>query len=234
MSKRILISAICALVILPPGNAFSFFGTELGPLLQLVSGQITEIEKLSETVGLARDQMTAIKKLNEGIDRALFQIQNIKSIIERAQGLDPSSIRSLSDINDLLSRAKQTKEQVLDMLLAKVSLANVAIATSALQSDTAYKMGQEMVVTGSQLSNESQVASPGRATQITAAADSAQMLASGVELQTLAQMVQLQAMTLEFQKSQIEQDARSAKLRDAVFEGQLSQGLAQSKKRGPR
>jgi hypothetical protein len=211
------------LAVLAPSRVEAFFGTELGPLLQLVAGQLTEIERLTETLGAARDQARMLRELNQGVDRAVTQIRNMQTIMERTQGLDPSSVRSLSDLNDLLARANQTKQALEGLMQAKVALADQAIASSALQSDTTYRMGQEMTVAGSQLAVESQSASPGRSSQITAAANSAQMLATGVELQTLAQIVQLQAMTLEFQKSQVEQDLYNSRLRRAAYERQLTQ-----------
>lgn len=219
MRRLALISSVLLFV---PFRAQAFLGTELGPLLQLVAGQITEIEKLSESVTVVRDQARTLRELNEGVERAVTQIRNIQTILERAQGVDPSAVKSLSDLNDLLIRAKQTQEAIDDMMRTKVELADQAIASSALQGDTAYRMGQEMVVTGSQLSAESQAASPGRATQIAATANSAQMLASGVELQTLAQLVQLQAMTLEFQKGQVERELQSSRIRRAAYERQLA------------
>ena len=217
-----------------PQNVHAFLGTDLGPLLQLVSGQITEIERLTESVGVAKDQVKTLRDLNSGIDRTVSQIYSIQSIIERAQGVDPFAVRSLSDINDLLSRARYTKEQIEDLMATKVLLADQAITSSALQGDTAYKMGQEMVVTGSQLSAESKTASPGRASQISAASNSAQMLATGVQLQTMSQMVQLQAMSLEFQKSQVEREIQDSRMRRGLYEKQLSVSSQKKRKRGLR
>ncbi len=222
MRRLSLIGIVSSAFIVIPFQAQAFLGTELGPLLQLVSGQITEIEKLSETVNAAQDQTRILRELNDGIDRSMTQLRNIQTIVERVQGVDPSAVRSLSDLNELLVRAHQTKESIEDMMETKVTLADQAIASGALQGDTAYRMGQEMVVTGSQLSAESQTASPGRATQIAACANSAQMLATGVELQTMAQLVQLQAMTLEFHKSQVQLDIQTSRIRRAAYEQQLS------------
>jgi hypothetical protein len=215
-------------------RCLAFFGSEMLPLVQLVSGQITEIERLTENIGVAKDQMTTLKELNQGVDRAVSQIYNLQSIIERAQGLDPTATRSLSDLNDLLSRAQQSKEQLEGLLSVKVQLADEAITSSAMQGDTAYKMGQEMVATGTRFSEESKTASPGRASQITAASNSAQMLATGVQLQTMSQMVQLQAMSLEFQKSQVERDLQESKMRRKLYEKQLVSTAQRTRNRGPQ
>jgi hypothetical protein len=212
---------VCIVTALWSSQAFALFGEELGPLLQLVSGQVTEIERLSETVGVAKDQMKLLQDLNTGIDRTISQIQSIEQIVQRAQGLDPTAVKSLSDLNDLLSRVKQTKRQVDDLMRTKLNLADQAITQSALQIDTSYKMGQEMLGTGALLARESQTASPGRATQITAASGSAQMLAQGIQLQTLAQMVQLQALTLEFHKAQLQRELDAEQARTALYEGAL-------------
>jgi len=216
-------------VVLWSTNAFALFGEELAPLLQLVSGQVTEIERLTQTVGAAKDQVKLLQDLNEGIDRTISQIRSVEQIMQRAKGLDPSSVRSVSDLNDLLARAKQTRKQVDDLMVAKLMIADQAITQSALQSDTSYKMGQEMVGVGSQLAVESQSASPGRASQISAASGSAQMLAQGVQLQTLAQMVQLQALTLEFHKAQLQRELDADRARNAVFETSLSASGRQRK-----
>jgi hypothetical protein len=207
-------------ILLSTTPAFGFL--DVGPLLQLVAGQITEIDRLTQTVGLAEENRKLLLDLNEGINKTVQQIQTLQAIIDRAQGLDPRQVKSLADLNDLLSRAKDTRQQIEELLGLKVAIANQAIAESALQSDTSYKMGQEMVSVGADLARESQRASPGRAAQISAAADSAQMLSQGVQLQTMSQMVQLQALSLEFQKSQVEKDLVGEKMRRELYQRQLT------------
>lgn len=219
--------AAIALLILVSRPANAFF--DVGPLLQLVAGQIEELEKLSDSVGIARDQKALLLGINDGINRTVAQIQTLQSIVTRAQGLDPRQVRNLADLNDLLDRANDTRQQIEVILQSKIAIANQAIAESALQSDTSYKMGQEMVSVGAGLAQESQTASPGRAAQISAASGSAQMLSQGVQLQTLSQIVQLQALTLEFQKAQVEKDIQTDRIRRDMFQSQL--GLATRKAR---
>src|SRR4051794_12117013 len=96
------------------------FITDIGPLLQLVSGQITEIQKLTEQVGLAKDQQNTLIKLNEGINQTVSQIRSVETLISRAQGLDPRSVRSLSDLNDLLYRANQVRLEINELLRLKI------------------------------------------------------------------------------------------------------------------
>ena len=208
--------------ILIPAHAQAFLGTELGPLLQLVAGQVREIEQLTEQVGIARDQMKAIKELNDGIERTVTQIRTLREVLERVQGLNPKSVRSLADLNDLMVRAKGSQKMLEDLLVLKVDVAEQAIGRTALQADTAYRMGQEMAVTGSQLARESETASPGRATQISAAAQSAQMLSQGVQLQTLAQVAELQALLVEFHKAQIQKQVEEERSRRSLMERQLT------------
>lgn len=206
MLKRI--SLVCLLL---SRSSIAFLGTELGPLLQLVAGQVQEIEKLAETVGVAKDQREILIKLNHGIDETISQIQSIQSIIDRAQGLDPRSIRTISELNQYLGRLKEAKRSIDDVLLIKVEASKFAVDSAALQSETTYLMGQEMIATGANLAQESRSASPGRAAQIQAASSSAQMLAKGVELQTLAQIAQLQALSLELERSKLEREIESQK-----------------------
>jgi hypothetical protein len=220
---RALVFGLCFLW---SAQSYAFMGTELGPLLQLVSGQVRELERLAENVGVAKDQLKMLQDLNEGIDRTVNQIQSLQTIVERSQGMDPTSVQSLSDLNDLLERAQGTKGLVEDMIGVKIQLANQAISRSSTQSETAYLMGQEMVATGSQLASESQNASPGRAAQISAAAESAQMLSQGIQLQTLAQVAELQALLLEFQKSQLQKEAKDRE----VYRSQVVQQLSRKKK----
>jgi hypothetical protein len=218
--KRLLIPVLFVALVAREVQA-SIFGEEMGPLLQLVAGQVQEISALAEQLGVAKDQQETLLKLNQGINDTVGQIQSIQALMERAKGLDPSSVRSLSDLNDLLFRANQVKVQLNDLLKLKINLTNQAIGASALQSDTAYRMGQEMTIVGSSLARESEQASPGRAAQITAASNSAQMLAKGVELQTLAQLLQIQAMNLDLQKAQIERDLENERARREMYEKQL-------------
>lgn len=215
--KRIVVIVFCLLFSHP---TYAFF--DVGPLLELVVGQIQELEKLSDSVGIAKDQQAFLQGINDGINRTVSQIQTLQIIVSRAQGLDPRQVQNLADLNDLLQRAKDTREEIEVLLEAKISIANQAIAESALQSDTSYKMGQEMVSVGSGLAQESQTASPGRAAQISAATGSAQMLSQGVQLQTLSQIVQLQALTLDLQKTQVEKDIQTDRLRQDMFQSQLS------------
>ncbi len=211
-------------------NAHALLGTELAPLLQLVTGQVEEIQRLSEQVGLAKDQQRTLQELNAGIQRSVSQIQALQTIIERAQGLEPREMQSLADLNDLLANAKGVQVQVDELLETKLNITRQVIEKSTLQSDTTYRMGQEMISTGSVLAKESETASPGRAAQIAAASSSAQMLSQGIELQTLSQMVQIQTMQLELQKTQVERELRSEKIRSEGFR----QSLAQSINKGTR
>ncbi|MBY0472102.1 hypothetical protein K2X30_13125 [bacterium] len=217
---KLFFSLLIVLIFEP--RAHALFGEELGPLFELVSGQVTEIEKLTESIGVAQDQMKVLKQLNDGVDRALAQIRNIEDIISRTKDLDPRAVRSLSDLNDLLQKAQHTKAQIDEMMLAKINLADEVITQSAMQSDTAFKMGQEMVATGSALNQESVTASPGRASQISAASSSAQMLAQGIELQTLAQLVQVQTLNLEFQKSQALKELQSERIQKEFMTTRLT------------
>ena len=107
-------------------------------------------------------------------------------------------------------------------MATKVQITDAAIAQSAVQSETSYLMGQEMVATGSVLSDESRTASPGRAAQISAAASSAQMLSQGVALQTLAHIVQLTALSVDLQKSRLEQEQGQKTQQNEYFNARLA------------
>jgi hypothetical protein len=226
-------SALCLTIFIVFGSlsfssvANAMLGTELAPLFQLVAGQVQELQKLSEHIGLAKDQQKLLQEMNQGIDKAVSQIQALETLITRAQGLEPKEVRSLADLNELIVSGRSTQSLLGDLLQLKISIAEQAIEKGALQSDTTYRMGQEMIATGSQLAQESETASPGRAAQITAASSSAQMLSQGVELQTLSQMVQLQAMQLELQRSAFDRELREERMRNEV----LRQGLKSSVKR---
>ena len=195
----------------------SLFGEENVPLFQLVVGQVQEIERLAELIGAAKNQVEAIKSLNAGINKTVDQIQAIEIIIDRAQGVDPTSIKSIAELNDYLERVQDVKARMDDLMGIRVKAAEIGITQSSIQGDTAYKMGQEMISTGSTLANESRNATPGRAAQISAASGSAQMVAKGVELQTMAQMVQLQALSLDLQRSQIDREMTARKMNQNLF-----------------
>ncbi|MBU6154135.1 MAG: hypothetical protein KGP28_07520 [Bdellovibrionales bacterium] len=205
-------------------NAYGAFGMELGPLLKLVSGQVMELEKLAQISASTKDQTRVLRTLNEGIDKTVDQIETVQAIIDRAQGLDPSSIRSIRELNEYLGRVKDLKERVDQVMRVRLRAADLAIAQGSLQGDTAYRMGQEMIGTGSQLAQDSRQASPGRAAQITASSSSAQMMAKGVELQTMAQMVQLQAMLLDLEKAQVEKEMLQREKSRDVFLFSLEKG----------
>lgn len=224
MLGRMILSLLLMIAI--PKNVQAFaLGMELGPLLQLVAGQVEEIRMLTETLGVAKDQAKLLVALNDGIERAIRQIEAIQDIVERARGLDPRAIRSLADLNALLSEANGIKADIDELLKIRFKLINQAIAEGALQGENAYKTGQELVKTGSDLNEESGNASPGRASQITASASSAQMVAQGVELQTLSQILQLQALQLDLQKAQLERDQELERLRKSAFEKEVIRSL---------
>ncbi|NDD92030.1 hypothetical protein EBZ37_08100 [bacterium] len=219
------------LAALLPNSAHAILGSEMVPLMQLVAGQVSELESLAQQLGATQEQTGLLFELNSGVNKVVNQIESLESIVERTQGLNPSSARSLASLNDLMRRARATQEDLNALIQIRTEVADQAIAQSALQSDTAYRMGQEMVVTGSELARESKTASPGRAAQISASADAAQMLSQGVELQTLAQIAELQALSLDFQKTQATQVNSESDQRKKAFEATLS---AQAKRRGPR
>lgn len=199
-------SIVLVIALLIPAQAKAIFGMELGPLLKLVAGQVVELERLAEIAGASKDQANALRALNNGIDKTVEQIETVQIIIERADGLDPSSIRSVRELNDQLERVKDLKEKTDQIMMIRLKAAEIGISQSSLQADTSYRMGQEMIGTGSMLAQESKQASPGRAAQISASSNSAQMMAKGVELQTMSQLVQLQALSLDLQRSQIEKE----------------------------
>jgi hypothetical protein len=227
---------LALLSLLPTQTAFAFLGSEMLPLMQLVSGQIEELAYLSSQLSVAEAQMQTLTELNSGINRVIHQIESIEAIVERSRGLDPTAVRSLSQLNQLVSRAKDLQSSVSELIMIRSEIAEQAIAQSAAQSDTAYRMGQEMTLTGAKLADESKTASPGRAAQISASASSAQMLAQGVELQTLSQMVQLQALSLDYQRAQSEEPLQVKATQQKSFEESLRKGQRSGSrsKGGPR
>ena len=204
---------------------------ELAPLLKMVAGQVVEIEKLAQIAGASKDQTEALKTLNEGVNKTVSQIETIQEIVERAEGLAPSGVKSIRELNEYLERVTEIKEQIDLLLSIRAKAAELAVAQSSLQGDTAYKMGQEMIGTGSALSEESRTASPGRAAQISAASNSAQMMANGVGLQTMAQLLQLQAISLDLQRSVIEKDIQAKRTDQRFFITSLQNSNLRRKKK---
>lgn len=187
----------------------SIFGEENIALMKLVFGQISELEKLTEAIGVAKENRDLLIEINEGINKVTNQLDAIDEIVRRSARLDPTSIRKISDLTNLINDAKTLSRDADALVSAKLMLTNEAILTSGLQSETAYSVGQEMIKAGSEYSAESRTASPGRAAQISAAASAAQMMATGTLLQTMSQMTQLQAIDLEFKKSEVERTRSS-------------------------
>ena len=202
-------------------EAQGFFGSEMLPLMQLVSGQIEELAYLSSQLSVAEAQMQTLTELNTGINRVIHQIESIEAIVERSRGLDPTAVRSLSQLNSLVSRARGVQASVSELIVLRSEISDQAISQSAVQSDTAYRMGQEMTLSGAKLAEESREASPGRAAQISASASSAQMLAQGVQLQTLSQLVQLQALSLDYQRAQSQEPLQVQETQKKFFEESL-------------
>lgn len=191
----------------------SIFGEENIALMKLVMGQITELEKLSEAVGIAKENRNLLLEINEGINRVTDQLDAIDEIVRRAGRLNPSAIGKISDITNLINDAKSISRDLDSLIAAKLLLADEAIVSSGLQSETAYAVGHEMIKSGSRFSSEARTASPGRAAQISAAASSAQMMATGTLLQTISQLTQLQAIDLEFKKSEMQRLNRNERER---------------------
>jgi hypothetical protein len=215
-------SLIASFLIWPKLSYASIFGEETAVLIQMAGTQLKELSHLAESVGIAKDQRDFLIQINDGVDKTVQQIQSIESIVERAQGVDPTAIRNLTQLNDAIDNTKSISNDVQELLSLKMYLCDEAIEEAGLQSDTTYKTGQEMEDLGSRLSEESKTASPGRAQQISASASSAQMLAMGVELQTLAQMSQLLAMSLDLQKAQIQRDLHIEKSKRAYLRQALT------------
>ena len=219
------------------GAQASIFGEETAVLIGIASNQLTELAKLAEHIGVSKQQRDLLIQLNEGVNQTVEQINSIEKIIERAQGLDPTSMQSLSDINRAITGLRLFSGEIQELLGLKLLLCDEAVESASVQSDTAYKMGQEMEHVGSQLAIQSQSASPGRAQQITASAASAQMLATGVQLQTMAQISQLLAFNLDLQKSQMQRELQLERTRQAYMQtalkrnpGPLTESLRSSQK----
>lgn len=219
-----------------PNAEASFLGEETAVLIQMAGNQLSELEKLAETIGIAKEQRDLLLRINEGVYRTTSQIQSIQTIIQRSEGLDPKQVRDLAAINQSISTLKTTSSDLRALLQLKLDLCDEALAASGLQSGTAYQMGQEMERIGALLANESQTASPGRSQQISAAAASAQMLAQGVELQTLSQISQLLAFQVELQRTQLQKELHVENSKKRYWQGVLgkSQGFEKSQpKRRP-
>ena len=218
MRKLILILTI----LLASDCKASMFGEETIVLAKMLANQIIELERLADSVGLAQENRDMLAYVNEGIERTTKQIEAIDSIIGRAQGLDPNSLKNLSELTNLLNETKALQQDTSELLQLKVEMTDQAIAQGAVQAETSYLMGQEMIGLGASYAEESKSASPGRATQITAAAQSSQMMSSGVMLQNMAQQTQLIAMNLELQKSLVERDLRAQNVQREFFRESLN------------
>lgn len=212
---------VILILIAPLSARASIFGEENIALLKLVSGQLLELERLANALEIAKENQALLLEVNKGIDRVTTQIDAIDTITQRSQGLDPTSVKRISDITNMIYDLKSMKASVEEIVIVKLLLSEKAIGQSALQSETAYKMGQEMVGTGAVLASEAKSASPGRAAQITASAQTSSMVSQGVMLQTMAQMTQLQAMNLELQKSQLQREVYTEKSRRSFMASEL-------------
>ena len=212
------------LLLLPLSASASMFGEENIALLKLVTGQLAEIEQLAKTVGIAEENRQLLLHLNEGIERASFQINAIGEIIERSKHLDPSSIKSISKLNAYLQESESLHRSVSQIINAKLALIDVAIGQSAIQSETSYTMGQEMVKTGAFLSQEAAHASPGRAAQISASANSVKLVSDGVLLQSISHLTELTSMQLTLERDRMLRDSRSERSRQNFMLDRLSQG----------
>lgn len=194
---------ILLFLLTPPAEA-SIFGEENIALMKIVLGQIAELEKLTEALGVAKESRDALIAINDGVNKVVNQLEGIDEIVRRAERLDPRAIKRISDITRLINDTK-TLAKDLDLLIdAKILSMDEAVQASALQSETAYSVGREMVLSGARFSSEARTASPGRAAQISAAASSAQMVATGTLLQTMSQMNQMQAIDLELKRAELE------------------------------
>lgn len=219
---RIIMNVIMVIIVITPISArASIFGEENIALLKLVSGQLLELERLANALEIAKENQALLIEINKGIDRVTTQLDAVDTIIQRAQGLDPTSVKRISDITNMIYDLKSMKMSVEELVVVKLLLSEKAIGQSAVQSETAYKMGQEMIGTGSVLASEVKSASPGRAAQISASAQTSNMMSQGVMLQTMAQMTQLQAMNLELQKSQLQREIYTERSRRSFLASEL-------------
>jgi len=221
LGPKVLGSLLFIILIIAPNAKCSIFGEENIALAKLVVGQIEEIKQLSDALGVAKDQVLILKKINEGIQRATTVILALEEIEKRAQGLDPRSVKRISDLSRLIEDLKGLNAETQKLLFLKTEVADEAIVQAGAQSETAYLMGQEMITTGSALASEAHSASPGRAAQISASGSANSMLSQGVQLQTLAQIAQLQAISLDLQKSQIAEGLKADAERENIYVRQV-------------
>lgn len=221
-ARRAILVWFLLAVTAPVDAQASLFGEENIPLMKLVVGQIAELERLGQAVQLAQNQQEMLSQLHAGVEHAVQQIDALQEILVRAQGLNPGNVRRMSDLTAMINETKDLKYRAEHILTTKFQITDSAVAQSGMQAETSYLMGQDMIATGSQLADESRTATPGRAAQISAAADSAQMLSQGVALQTLAHIAQLTALGVDLQKTRLEQDLNQKTQQDAYFNARLA------------
>lgn len=207
--KALLLLAL----LLPLKAKASLFGEENVPLWKLVVGQITELERLSAALGVAKDSRELLIRVNEGIGKVTEQLEKIDELVKRAKNVDPKQIRRISDINRLLRDTKALRSDLEALVEAKLLTTAEAVEASSVQGETAYSVGQSLIEQGARLSSEVKTASPGRANQIAATAGISQILAIGTLLQTVSQLTQLQAITLDLERSSQESALKDEKAR---------------------
>lgn len=216
-------------MMLPGISKASIFGEETVVLVKMLANQLIELERLAENVGLSRERRDMLEYLNRGVEQATQQIAAIDSVINRAQGLSPGNVKRIADLNSLFERAKSVQAKIGAMEAVKLDVAESAVAQSALQADTSYKMGQELIGLGAELSREAQKASPGRATQITATTTTTQMISQGVLLQSLAQQTEILAILLELARSKRAEAIAREEQNRGFYLRQLAQSNLQEK-----
>jgi hypothetical protein len=207
--KALLLLAL----LLPLKAKASLFGEENVPLWKLVVGQITELERLSAALGVAKDSRELLIRVNEGIGKVTEQLEKIDELVKRAKNLDPKQLKRISDINRLLRDTNALRTDLEALVEAKLLTTAEAVEASSVQGETAYSVGKSIIEQGARLSNEVKTASPGRANQIAATAGISQMLAIGTLLQTVSQLAQLQAIALDLERSKEESALKDEKAR---------------------
>jgi hypothetical protein len=213
---------ILVVALLSASAKASIFGEETIALLKLVALQTEELSQLSESVGATKDQTEILKRINEGVTSLTRTIDAIDEVVKRAKDLDPKSVRRISDLTRMVEDVKELRSKATEVLLLRTLIAQEAVSQGGLQAETAYSAGGEMVKLGKYLNDESAQASPGRASQISASAASGSVVAQGVQLQTLSQIAQMQAISLELQRSEIENRIQTSRQQDSMFLNTLS------------
>lgn len=202
MKKKYTLGALILALSLSarPARA-DFWGADIPILLEILANAVKQLMQLQQALNTARSQLEFIRQINRGINDSISLIRvvypNFNPTLYQEWNRIQGAVAGVTNVYGVVpeSRDKQVQGD-----------ADKSVAEAIVMNNEIAKYTKQMADLSEQLKSQSQVASPGRAQQLTAASLAAliQLTTQSVKAQAAGVKLQAQALAIGNRKEKEE------------------------------